>query len=90
MFFSRLKSAAADESNKCSDVKCWKETGIRLLSTSECRIYDGENTKMEEGPPKKRKKKNIDKSCSDSMDERAKIRASVVDVDFIKQFQSSK
>lgn len=56
MVFSRLEVVRQDEPGCISNSECWKETGIKLLSHSECRIFDGETSELKEGPPKKRKK----------------------------------
>ncbi|CAG9533225.1 unnamed protein product [Cercopithifilaria johnstoni] len=83
---SRLKVVCQRKSACFSNSECWKETGIRLLSNSTSRIFDSEINERKEGPPKKRRKNSSDAN-SDWNDERAKIRAAAVDVDFIQKFR---
>ncbi|KAM3722650.1 NADH-ubiquinone oxidoreductase 29subunit [Dirofilaria immitis] len=85
MIESRLKIVFQPELVCISNSECWKETGIKLLSDSTSRIFDGEISVLKEGPPKKRRKNTSDAN-SDWDDERAKIKAVVVDADFIQKF----
>ncbi|VDO09925.1 unnamed protein product [Brugia timori] len=65
MIESRLKVVCQHDLVCISNSECWKETGIKLLSNSTFRIFDGEISEFVEGPPKKRRKDASDAKLVD-------------------------
>uniref|UniRef100_A0A915Q147 HECT-type E3 ubiquitin transferase n=1 Tax=Setaria digitata TaxID=48799 RepID=A0A915Q147_9BILA len=83
-----LKMTCQNELVCISDSKCWKETGIRLLSNSTSRIFGSEINECIGSPPRKRRKNGKNAVMNSNWNsERSKIRAVVVNVDFIQKFK---